>query len=82
MMPATRRFLAMMEAQDKPEVPSEGVAMEPAMHDDPYDPHVLQLRMKRKYQLGMIKKMLEDGGYSDLAKMTTVGRKSYEDNEE
>ncbi len=76
MMPATRKLIEMMGS--RPDVESEGVAMEPAVHEDDYDPKILQLRLKRKYQLGMIKKMLEEGGYGDLAKMTTIGKKSYD----
>lgn len=72
MYPHTRKMLEMLGEPE--EVPD----MEPAVHDDNMDPKVLQLRLKKKYQLGMIKKMLEEGGYEDLAKMTTIGRKSYD----
>jgi len=79
MLPATRNFIEMMRENRKgDDIPSDGIAMEPAVHEDQYDPKILQLRLKRKYQLGMIKKMLEEGGYGDLAKMTTIGRKSYD----
>jgi hypothetical protein len=35
--------------------------------------------MKRRYQTGMLKKMLEEAGYGDLAKMTTLSKREYED---
>ncbi len=72
MYPHTRLLVDALSSPD--EMPVE----EPAMHDSPDDPKILQLRLKRKYQLGMIKKMLEDGGYGELAKMTTIGKKSYD----
>ncbi len=58
---------------DRPEFP---IAAPPAEHgDDRY----LQLRMKKKYQLGLIRKMLEESGYGDLAKMSTLSRREPED---
>lgn len=73
MYPHTRSLL---EALQEPDPVEEMPDMEPAMHEA--DPKILQLRLKKKYQLGMIKKMLEEGGYEDLAKMTTIGRKAYD----
>ncbi len=75
MMPATRKLIDLMRADEKPEIDAE-----PAVFDEEvkYDPKLLQLRLKKKYQLGMVKKMLEEGGYGELAKMTNVGKKSYE----
>jgi hypothetical protein len=40
---------------------------------EPSDPaEVLRLRLKRRYKMQLIKKILQDAGYDDLAKMTTV----------
>lgn len=74
MLPHTRSLVSrlMEEPADRPMI-----AAEPEMHDDP---KVLQLRMKRRYQLGMIKKMLEEAGYEDLAKMTTLSKRDYDEN--
>jgi hypothetical protein len=75
MYPHTRKLIDMLGG---PEPAEEVPDMEPAVHEDDMDPKILQLRLKKKYQLGMIKKMLEEGGYGDLAKMTTIGRKAYD----
>lgn len=53
-----------------------GPVEDPAMHDEM---QVLQLRMKRKHQLGLIRKMLEESGYDDLAKMTTLSRRDFDE---
>lgn len=75
MYPHTRKLFEMLSEPD----PAEEVPdMDPAVHEDASDPRILQIRLKKKYQLGMIKKMLEEGGYSDLAKMTTLNKKSYD----
>jgi hypothetical protein len=75
MFPNTRKLVDLM-AEEEPEssFPAQGID-EPEMHD----PKVLQLRIRRKHQLGMIKKMLEDAGYEDLARMTTLQRREYDD---
>lgn len=43
------------------------------------DPRVLQLVMKKRYQTNLLRRMLEDAGYSDLAKMATIRRDRMED---
>lgn len=72
MLPHTRALVSRL--MEEPEDRLSVDIPEPAMHEDP---QILQLRMKRKYQLGMIKKMLEDSGYGDLAKMTTLSKRDY-----
>lgn len=52
---------------------------EPAAHGDSHDPRILQLRLKRKYQMGMIRKMLEEGGYKDLAKIASISKRDYDE---
>jgi hypothetical protein len=46
------------------------------------DPFVYRLQMKKKRQMMALRQMLEDAGYPDLAKMSTVRREriSEEDN--
>lgn len=63
-----------MKGQHEPTFPRP----EPAAHVNESDPKVLELRLKRKYQMGLIKKMMQDAGYDDLAKMTTIGKRSYD----
>jgi len=50
------------------EVSEEDMGMEPASRDDDY----LRLRIKKKQQNHLLRSMLEQGGYGDLAKMTTI----------
>ncbi len=38
------------------------------------DPRVLQLVLKRRYHTNILRRMLQDAGYSDLAKMTAFRR--------
>lgn len=72
MMPATRSLAEYIRGLEDP-----GIAPydDMAAHEDPYDPKVFQLKMKRRRQMEMVKKMLEDSGYGDLAKMTTLNRR-------
>lgn len=51
------------------EATEEDVGIEPPSHgDDEY----LRLRIKKKQQNHLLRKMLQDGGYGDLAKMTNI----------
>ena len=43
---------------------------------DSSDPQYLALKLKRKHMTNMLKQMLAQGGYQDLAKMTTLKRVS------
>lgn len=45
------------------------------------DEKVLALRMKKKYQLGLLRQMLEQGGYGDLAKMSSFTKRDIDDDE-
>lgn len=49
---------------------------EPAMHGDE---KILQLKLKKKNQINMLKRMLADAGYGDLAKMTTISKHDLDD---
>ncbi len=61
--------------QDQEPIPQMPMR-EPAVH---MNDKVMQLHMKKKYQTAMLKKMLEDAGYGDLAKMTTISKRDYEE---
>lgn len=43
------------------------------------DDKIFQLRMKKKVQAGIIRKMMEESGYGDLAKMTNVSKREFEE---
>jgi len=54
----------------------DDVGLDPATREDE---QYLRLRLKKKRQTQLLRKMLEEGGYSDLARMTNVsgGRPVY-----
>jgi hypothetical protein len=78
MFPNTQSFIQRLMAEEEPEGSrvAMGAVEDPAMHD----PKILQMQIKRKHQLGMIRKMLEESGYGDLAKMTTLSKRDYDEN--
>lgn len=43
------------------------------------DDKFYQLQLKKKYQTNLLRKMLADAGYDDLAKMTTIRKARFED---
>lgn len=54
------------------------VEPEPFVDDDPgYDVQTLTMEMKRKRHQMMLKQMLKNAGYGDLAAMTNIGRDKY-----
>jgi hypothetical protein len=59
-----------------PEVPDE---MDGRFAVD--DPAAFQLVLKKRRNNGMLKKMLADAGYTDLAHMVTVKRERLEDDD-
>lgn len=77
MFPHTRGLIGRLMADEEP----EGTTV-PFQPDDPamHDPKILQMQIKRRHQLGILKKMLEDSGYGDLAKMTTLSKRDFDEN--
>lgn len=80
MFPHTRSLLELIrDEQAAQNEPHEYQALqEKASHGSSYDPKILQLKMKRRHQLGLLKKMMEDAGYGDLARMTTISKSDYD----
>ncbi len=71
MFPQTRMFLDAMreeEAGYEPPLPERDFA------PDHMDPRELELVLKRKHKLNMLKRMLADSGYPNLARMSTIRR--------
>jgi hypothetical protein len=62
------------------EISEEDAGIEPATRDDS---EYLRLKIKKKHQNHLLRKMLEDGGYKDLAKMANIrgGQPVYSDPE-
>ncbi len=52
---------------------------EQAEHLSPDDPRFAMLKMKRKRQQAMMRQMLINAGYGDLAKMATISRDTIDD---
>lgn len=63
-------YQMMANPLDRSEEPrEEDAGIEPASHEDD---EYLRLRIKKKQQNHLLRKMLQDGGYGDLAKMTNI----------
>ena len=77
MLPATRMLADYLKSQS----PEPEMYEEPASHMDRFDPKVLELQVKKRRQLQMIKQMLENAGYTDLAAMTNLRRSSLDTEE-
>lgn len=52
--------------------PNLDALMEPAAHES--EPQLLELNIKKKQQMAVLKRMLHDAGYGDLAKMATLSQ--------
>ena len=75
MLPATKKLADyFMSGNPEPDLPQA----EPAFHQEKFDPKYLQLQLKRRRQMEMVKRMLEDAGYDDLAKMATLRRREFD----
>lgn len=57
------------EAGDAPELPELDEGAEPVAPDDP---RYLQLQMRRRHMNKLIKQMLEQSGYRELARMSSM----------
>lgn len=71
--PSTKALLEYLQA--------DGQAPEsemPATPDDGYQVQGLTMQMKRKRYQMMLRQMLKDAGYGDLANMTSIGRDRYD----
>lgn len=69
-LPQTRKAMEYFREGNEPEQAL-------AMMDDDQPSHadnaeILQLKLKRRYRMQLIKQMLQDAGYGDLAQMTQV----------
>ena len=70
-------YQLMANPHERSEEPTEeDLGVEPPARDDG---NYLRLRIKKKQQNHMLRQMLEQGGYGDLAKMTNIrgGRPVY-----
>lgn len=78
MHPSTRMLMDALSEEGQASLPTgtgyEDVARVP--HDDP---RLLTMQLRRKHQLGLLRKMLEDAGYGDLARATSFRNERLED---
>jgi len=79
MLPHTRMLMdAMREDSDPPDI---APVREDIAHVSREDPRFYTLALRKKHQTAMLKKMLQDAGYKDLARMTGFRREQMEDGE-
>lgn len=77
MLPFSRALMEALrgESADVPELAPRG-----SIDRTPYgEPQVLQLQLKRKHAANMLKRMLSEAGYDDLARYTSLNREKLED---
>lgn len=79
MMPSTKALIEYLRDDGRMEEPESGY--EPS-EDSPETRQIMQMQLKKKRQQLMIKKMLAESGYADLAKMVNIGKHSYEVDDE
>lgn len=86
MLPSTKALYEYLRDDDRGEQPEGGYEPESG-YEDPgeNDPEIRQhymMKLKKKRQQMMLKQMLADSGYGDLAKMVTIGKENYEVDDE
>ena len=56
-------------------------ADEPMLDDVPShgDDRYMMLKLKKKHQMALLKKMLSEAGYDDIAKMATISKRELDD---
>lgn len=70
------KWLYQLMGQRTEPATEEDVGIEPASRDDD---DYLRMRIKKKQRTHLLRKMLEDGGYGELSKMTnlSMGKSGY-----
>ncbi len=79
MMPATKAMIEYLKDDGRVEEPEGGFT--PSDDDGPEDDQTrsyMTVKMKKKRQQLMLKQMLSESGYGDLAKMVNIGKETYE----
>lgn len=78
MLPHTKALLEALQREEgfEPEVPRADVVRQPLD-----DPRILTLHLRKRNQTNLIRRMLQDAGYPDLARMTAFRRESLDDGE-
>ena len=79
MMPHTDWFWDLLGEQRGHEASPQELGVSDDVGVPADDPAYFALKLKRKNQTNMLKRMLVDAGYGDLASKTTIGRVSAED---
>lgn len=82
LMPHTRAIVDFLRADQAPEREMDHLETANAADRMPAsDQFMFRLAMKKKRQQQMLKQMLEDAGYSDLARMATIRRENISEDE-
>lgn len=79
MYPHTRQLLDEL-IREEADAPPADVAR--AERGPESDDRVYQMMLKRRYHSNILRRMLEDAGYKDLARSTTIRRASVEESED
>lgn len=69
----------LLDVGDRGDMPTEADVMD---QDPSAEPQYLQLQLKKKHATALLKRMLAEGGYGDLARMTNIRRGSIEEGDE
>jgi 3-deoxy-D-arabino-heptulosonate 7-phosphate (DAHP) synthase class II len=80
MLPHTRALLEQLQREEGAE--PDAVHGELAEHAPLDDPQYMTLKLRKKHQTNLMRRMLQDAGYADLARMTQFRRERLDDGED
>ena len=75
MTPSTKALMEYLRDDGRIEEPEGGYI---PSEGPPEFRHAYEMKLKKKHQQMMLKKMLAEAGYGDLAKMVNIGKHKYE----
>ncbi len=75
MTPSSRALYDYLRDDGRIEEPDAEIAQ---TDEEPEIRQMMALHLKKKRQQMMLKRMMSDSGYADLAKMVNIGKDSYE----
>jgi hypothetical protein len=80
MLRQTRLFQDAVREEEQPPMLDDRGEVE---RIDPRDPgSVLMFKIRKKQQLAVLRRMMADAGYPDVARMASLGRAQYDDSPE
>jgi len=79
MHPSTRFLMDALREESEPAAMSSGY--EDVVRTPLDDPRIMTLQIRRKHQNSLLRKMLQDAGYADLARQTNFRTETVEDDQ-